>query len=128
MGCGVAGGLPDRVARFISEHLGSVEQLEALLLLRAEPRAWTAAEVGAQLRTLPESVELRLRDLLEHGLVERDGDAWRFAAAADGGLVDDVAGCWRSRRVAVIAQIFAEPEEDPIRGFADAFRLRKDEE
>ena len=124
----MAGGLPDRVARFISEHIDSVEQLEALLLLRAEPRAWTAAELGATMRTLPASVELRLRDLLDHGLVEREGDTWRFAAGANGPLVDDVAGCWKARRVAVIAQIFAEPADDPLRDFADAFRLRKDDD
>ena len=123
----VAGGLPDRVARFISEHVDSVEQLETLLLLRAEPRAWTADELGSRLRTLPASVELRLRGLLEHGLAVHEDGAWRLAGDADGELVDDVAGCWKARRVAVIAQIFAEPEDDPVRDFADAFRLRKDD-
>lgn len=123
----MAGSLPDRVARFISEYIDSVEQLEALLLLRGQARTWSADELGDTLRTLPESVELRLRGLLDRRLVEREGAGWRLAAGTDVRLVDDVAACWRSRRVAVIARIFAEPEDDPVREFADAFRLRKDD-
>ena len=124
----MAGGIPDRVGQFIREHITSVEQLETLLLLRSDPgRAWSAAELGASLRTLPDSVSLRLADLGAHGLAEREGEGWRFGPTADGRLVDDLAACWKSRRVAVIAMIFAEPADDPVRDFADAFRLRKDD-
>jgi hypothetical protein len=123
----VAGGIPDRVAQFIARHIDSVEQLEVLLLLRGDPgRAWTADELGATLRSVPDSVLLRLRDLHAHGLVEPDGETWRFSPAADGTLVGDVEDCWKARRAALIALIFAEPGDDPARDFADAFRLRKD--
>lgn len=123
----VAGGISDRVARLIAEHISSVEQLETLLLLRSEPeRPWTAAEIGSTLRTLPESVALRLADLEGHGLAEPSGDGHRFAATAPADTVDELAEAYRTRRVAVIAMIFAEPEDDPVRSFADAFRLRGD--
>lgn len=123
----MAGGIPERVAQFIAAHISSVEQLETLLLLRSDPgRPWSSGEVGASLRTLPESIDLRFRDLREHGLVEPDGEGWRIAAAVDGRLVDELADCWKVRRVAVIALIFAEPGDDPARSFADAFRIRRD--
>ncbi|HUP33540.1 MAG TPA: hypothetical protein VM184_10940 [Gaiellaceae bacterium] len=125
----VAGGIPDRVARFIRAHISSVEQLETLLLLRSDPgRPWSSAEVGATLRTLPESIDLRLHDLQQHGLVAPDGVGWLLAPGVDAGLVDDLADCWKKRRVAVIAMIFAEPGDDPARSFADAFRIRRDDD
>jgi hypothetical protein len=124
----VAGGIPDRVAQFIARHIDSVEQLEILLLLRGDPsREWTADELGATLRSVPDSVLGRLRDLHAHGLVEPEGEAWRFSPGADDALVGAVEDCWKARRVAVIALIFAEPGDDPARDFADAFRLRKDD-
>lgn len=83
-----------------------MEQLETLLLPRSDPgRPWSSGEIGARLRTLPESIDLRLRDLREHGLVEPDGEGWRIAAV-DARLVAELAGCWKVRRVAVIALIF----------------------
>ena len=125
----MAGGIPDRVAQFIRAHISSVEQLETLLLLRSDPgRPWSSAEVGATLRTLPESIDLRLHDLQQHGLVTPDGEGWLLAPGVDAGLVDDLAGCWKKRRVAVIAMIFAEPGDDPARSFADAFRIRRDDD
>ena len=129
MGACVAGGIPDRVAQFIQAHISSVEQLETLLHLRSDPgRPWSSAEVGASLRTLPASIDMRLRDLQEHGLVEPDGDGWRIGAGVDVRVVDDLADCWKARRVAVIAMIFAEPGDDPARSFADAFRIRRDDD
>jgi hypothetical protein len=129
MGACVAGGIPDRVAQFIQAHISSVEQLETLLHLRSDPgRPWSSAEVGASLRTLPASIDMRLRDLQEHGLVEPDGEGWRIAAGVDVRVVDDLADCWKARRVAVIAMIFAEPGDDPARSFADAFRIRRDDD
>ena len=44
--------LPDDVQRFIIEHINSVEQLEALLLVRSDPaRVWTTEEVSHALYT-----------------------------------------------------------------------------
>lgn len=83
-----------------------MEQLETLLLLRTDPgRPWSSGEIGARLRTLPESIDLRLRDLREHGLVEPDGDEWRIAAAVDARLVAELAGCWKVARLAAFLLI-----------------------
>ena len=124
----MAGGIPDRVGRFIGEHISSVEGLEVLLLLHGEPeRWWRADEIGAELKSVPESVSLRLADLREHDLVEANADgAHRVSRAVDAAAVDELRESYRRRRVAVIAAIFAEPGDDPAQDFADAFRLRKD--
>jgi len=124
----VAGGIPDRVGQFIGAHISSVEGLEVLLLLHGQPeRWWRHDEIGAELKSVPESVALRLADLREHDLVETDAaGAYRFSPAADAAAVDELRESYRRRRVAVIAAIFAEPGDDPAQDFADAFRLRKD--
>ncbi len=125
----MAAGLPDDVARFIDEHVHSVEQLEVLLALRAEPeREWTADELSAVVATSPASVSLRLADLGDRGFVARGSvpDSFRYAAPAHTArVIDALADCYGRLRVRVISRIFSKPSEG-ARSFADAFRLRDD--
>ena len=57
-----------------------------------------------------------------------DERSYRFRPASPelGKGVEDLSSLYRERRVTVIEQIFAEPPS-PIQGFADAFRIRKNE-
>jgi hypothetical protein len=117
------------VRALIARDINSVEQLETLLMLRAEPtRAWTPEEVSAELRTQPHSVALRLDDLVRSRLVEEaEPGRFRYAppkpeVARD---VDGLADAYAKRRVSVISAIFSKPSE-AVRSFSDAFRLRDD--
>jgi hypothetical protein len=101
--------LPRDVRRFLDEHIDSVEQLDSLLLLRQERgRTLSAEDVSRRLRGSPASVQARLETLASHGLVEQTGDGYAYTrAGADDALVAELAGCYRTRRPAVIEAIFA---------------------
>jgi predicted transcriptional regulator len=124
--------LPDAVRRFIAAHINSVEQLEVLLLLRADPaREWVPGEVSRELATAPDAAALRLADLEAHGLVRGRLDPvprYRYGKLSRSKEADvaALADAYAKRRVAVITEIFAEPS--PAESFSDAFRLRRDDD
>ena len=102
-----------------------------LLLLRSDPaRGRSPAEISAELRTTPDSVAQRLESLVADGLVADAGDdGFRYAESALDGSVAELASCYSTHRVAVIETIFSvDREPDPVRSFADAFRVRRDPE
>ena len=123
--------LPPRVQRFVKQHIDSIEKLEVLLLLRANPgRPWTAAAVVGELRIMEMSAQGRLDDLTGRGLLANEGGSppsFRYAphTGEDAQAVTELASTYAQRRVSVISFIFSQPQ-DRLRSFADAFRLRKD--
>ena len=125
--------IPPEVRAFIADNLGSVVQLETLLLLHADPsREWTADEVASNLRIDRNWAEGQLETLCEEKLADCHRDPpprrYRFgpADAKVRTAVDGLAKAYAERRVTVISLIFAKPP-DTLRAFSDAFRLRKDD-
>ena len=122
--------IPTHVAAFLAEHVDSVVQLEALLLLHGEPdRAWSATEAGKELRVDPAWVSGQMEYLGSRGLVARvEGPEPRYRFAAQNPdlsrAVADLAKIYSQRRVTVISLIYSRPV-DPVRHLADAFRFRK---
>lgn len=123
--------LSDGVQRFLSDHVQSVMQLEVLLRLRAAPEQ-AHSPMGLS-RELGGSVDLAiacLRDLEATGLVAPSDDpdelAYRYRPRNRGlaSIVDEVADAYAKRKVAVVTEIFSEPQ-DALRSFSDAFRIRK---
>jgi hypothetical protein len=129
----VAEGTPSEVERFILDVISSVGQLEILLLLReTAPRQWTAGSVARELRFAVESVASRLEDLRARGLLAltaEEGPVYYFAPRdpKDADVVRAVAEMYETRRVSVITLIYSRPS-DPVRQFADAFKIRKKDE
>jgi hypothetical protein len=124
--------LPPTVRAFVAEHVGSVGELEVLLLLRAEPdREWTAHDAAARLHHVPDWVAACLEQLAVRGLAAArtagSHAVYRLApaTAALERSVDAVAEAFRARRTSVISLIYAAPP-GPAR-LADAFRFRDDE-
>lgn len=121
-------GLSDSVKQFIAEFLASVEQLEVLLHLYATaPRPWSAAAIAKDLYVAPESVQRRLEEFHEKGLFEkREGDLYTFKPVRQDAerTVHELSLAYKERRVAVINQIFSNPQ-DHLRSFADAFKFKK---
>jgi hypothetical protein len=103
-----SGRLPQHVHQFLEEHIDSVEQLEALILLSEEPgRFWTATEVSERLRTSRGSVLIRLAALVDRGLLQPRGDTFVYlVTGTPDPRVRDVAACFKSHRLAVIQAIF----------------------
>jgi len=122
--------IPEDVQRFITEHIESAEQLDALVLLHAHPqRTWSPEEVSQAIFSVPQSTARSLERLMQRGLAAGEGTppVYRYApgnAEADA-RVAAVAAAYRANRVEVVKLVFT-PRADPVRSLADAFRLRKE--
>ena len=124
------GPLSEEIFRFLELHIESVYELELLLFLhRRRDVEWTAAAIGRQLQLSPDFVNAALRHLRERRLVEsRDGSFLLGAENGDlTGLIDRLAEAYALYRVRIIAFIYSRESRgrpDPVRMFAEAFRLR----
>jgi hypothetical protein len=124
--------IPEKVRRFIVDHINSVESLEILLLLFADAgREWNASEVSRTLYTRLESAAAQLQALHRAKLLLAieggESPKYRFhAASPEADTVVELEKIYKARRVSVISFIYSKPT-DPLRAFSDAFRLRKDE-
>ena len=125
-------GISERVRLFLADQIDSVVQLEALLLLHANPETtFLPADLARELRIDPAWAEPNLRQLsgLKAAVIaEGPGGSFRYHAPTPelAATVDDLAACYATRRVSVVAMIFSKPPPGPLQHFADAFRLRKD--
>lgn len=126
----MASTVPEHLQRFIRERLPSLEQIEIVILLRNDPsRAWTALEVSEKLGTPPESTAMRLFLLASNGVLAFESSGvpkYRYAAAdpATDQLVTELARLFEEQRDALYELVGA-PTRDPLRSFADAFKLKK---
>jgi predicted ArsR family transcriptional regulator len=124
--------LSDDVRRFIDAHISSVEQLEALILLKEDTsKELTAQEVAKALYTSEESSAARLADLHKQGLlsqVRADVTRYRYEPRSSDLRtgVEVTLDAYAKRKVAVINQIFVGPGD--VQTFADAFKFRQEED
>ena len=121
--------ISQQLETFIRERLPSSEQIEIVLLLRSDvARAWTAPEVTTALGTPPESTAMRLFLLASNGVLVFEGAGlprYRYGADPETErLVGELADVWSARRES-LANIVEGTGRDPLRSFADAFRLKK---
>jgi hypothetical protein len=123
------GEFPADIEQFLQQHIESLAQLEALLMLRKEPaRFWYAEEVAKALYTSVDVCAAILADLQRRGLLRSESEPkLRYQYhPADEKLDQTVArlsAIYQERRVAVITQIYSKPVSN-VQTFADAFRLR----
>ena len=124
-------GVPSEVAAFIARYVGSVVQLESLLLLAGDAgRRWTVDDVARELRIDRAWAEAQLDVLCGQSLLACDDHPVRrfHYAPPDQRTQETVAALARTyaeRRVSVTSLIFAKPP-DALRAFSEAFRFRKD--
>jgi len=124
--------IPPNVRAFLNDHVESVVQLEVLLLLYAEPgRTFATSDVVSALRIEPGWAEAQLSNLVARGMLAAAGavGSYRYAprTAEIEAAVAGLARAYADRRVTVIGLIYAKPAE-PLRSFADAFRIRRDKD
>lgn len=121
------------VRRFLADHIESVLELEALLLLAADPaRRWTAADVARELRVDAAWAGPQLSRLCDRGVLQCESGpdpVFQFAPRVPEfeQIVRELADAYITRRVTVISLIFAKPI-DKLKSFADAFRIRREED
>lgn len=117
--------LSESLERFIRERLPSIEQIEIVLLLRSDAaRAWSAPEVSERLGTPPESTAMRLFLLASNGVVMFEGSGVPRYKYVANELVEELEVAYNERRAALL-DIVGGQTRDPLRSFADAFKLKK---
>ncbi|MCC6492615.1 MAG: hypothetical protein IT424_06315 [Pirellulales bacterium] len=126
----MSGDFPAELKEFIAQHVESLAQLEALLIMRQDPRrAWASAELSQQLYITSDMCEGILAGLARQGFIERVEDvaAYRYHPPPHfARLIDELATVYQQRRVAVITEIYSKPV-NKVQTFADAFRLRRED-
>jgi hypothetical protein len=106
---------PAALQQFVEQHIESLAELDALLLLREDPsRTWTPVEAAKALYTVPEMCASQLASLAKQGLVVHSnppdaGYRYQPASAELDHLIDELAVLYGQRRVAVITLIYSKP-------------------
>lgn len=119
----------ERSRAFLEQRLSSLDQIDVVMLLRADPsRSWTAPEVASTLHTAPETAAMRLFLLASGGLIAFEPSAiprYRYASidAETNGMLQELSEVLAVSRNTVMAAL--ESPRDPIRSFSDAFKLKK---
>lgn len=119
----------ERLRAFLEQRLSSLDQIDVVMLLRADPsRSWTAPEVASTLHTAPETAAMRLFLLASGGLIAFEPSAiprYRYASidAETNGMLQELSEVLAVSRNTVMAAL--ESPRDPIRSFSDAFKLKK---
>ncbi|MDP3803203.1 hypothetical protein [Brevundimonas sp.] len=120
-----ASSLDPEIVAFIEGAIPSVWALETLLLLRRSPAAsWTPETLVYELRASAPLVNDCLQRLQQAGLAMEADGSFRYAPASPrlGALCEGLEAAYRERPVAVVNAI-ASMRPDPLKGFADSFRL-----
>lgn len=120
--------IPDDVRRFLLARHLTVPHVEAILLLRREPkRSWDAARLAARLYVAQSLAASLLSELGGIGLVADAGDGVRYAPAepAVAALIDRLDEIYAKNLVGV-ARLIHSTRDRTAEEFAAAFRFRKD--
>jgi len=120
--------IPDDIREFILQHLDSVAEMEALLLLWRDPgQGWDAANLARELYITEADGCRVLRQLRAQNLVDESNGFYRYwrSSAESGMIVDRLAQLYKTHLIS-ITNLMHSKFSSRIQEFADAFVLRKD--
>ena len=123
--------LPSDLRRFIVTNIPSVPYLEAILLLRAEPRkAWLVRDMAARLYIAEADAAQLLDSAASNGIAEvqaGDSPAYSYRPQSEelATMLDRLATHYAGDVVTVATLIHGRTDKR-AQQFADAFRWRKD--
>jgi len=121
--------VPPPVRALIADRIQTTEQLEILLLLFRHPdRWWSAESIGEELQITTLSAGHRLEELASGMLLDArvaESVMFRYKPVSSDleATVGDLARLYAEVPLQITTLIRARAA-DPIRGFADAFRIR----
>jgi len=125
----VSSRLSPAVRTLIRQHVHSVGELELLMLLHAErDRPWSVDELCDALACPASWAVAQLDAMADAGLIQPEGDGWRFAPSntqleqATSALQE----AYRPQSREVVRFVFATPGRD-LKEFSDAFLVRREE-
>ncbi|WP_413290572.1 hypothetical protein [Bdellovibrio sp. HCB337] len=114
--------IPKEVKDFVFQYIDSVEQLEILLLLNAEPhKVWTVGEVHQTLRSNMSSVEKRLNLLAAQKLIDKKEGGFQFKpeGSEKNEIIRQLSGAYKVHRHRIFEMIFSPMKK--ARDIAEAF-------
>lgn len=121
------GHIPDDLREFILQHIDSITQLEALLLLRANAgEAWDVARAKARLYVLEDEVARVLERLFADGFLIQDGSGYRYKCRESeaAAKVERLAALYATHLIPVTNMIHDKLRH--VRAFAEAFQFKKE--
>ncbi len=130
-------GIPEDVSGFIAANITSVMQLELLMLLIRTGEQCSVAELTRELRINADHAYGQLQTLARSGLLVEDGSTFWYEPASPAlrTAAERLASLYDTHRVAITTAIYSPPAAeggdraaDPLQGFSDAFRFRRDGE
>jgi hypothetical protein len=122
--------LPADVRGFVQACIPDVDAAELLLLVaRERAHAHSLRKLTAKLEhaDLDEAAVHRyVSGFMQCGLIERQGDAYRFAPSASqyDAVLHDLARLYNEQPVTLVRMIYA-PKDERLRAFSDAFKIKK---
>jgi hypothetical protein len=119
--------IPSAVMRLIAEHLDSIPELEAVLLIREhDAHEWTPDEAGRRLYVSTTVASYILERLRDGGFVIEGDSGYRYHPQSDelADAVNQLAAAYRRHLVRITQIVHSKPSQS-VRDFADAFRIRK---
>jgi hypothetical protein len=118
--------LPPEVRRLIDQVLASMDHVEVLFRLGRDGEA-TFQSLAKDVHVAPAQLGKALLDLEKAGLISSHGSTYRVTEdSRDRASVDAFVATYNTRPVTLIRAVYARPS--PVRSFADAFRLRREED
>lgn len=120
--------LPIDIKELLTNHIDSVGQLEVLLMFFNQPdRTWNPSTMSQELRSHETIVRQQMEKLATSGFLKADIHAnYTYSPTPElAEKVENLNRTYREMSVAVIAFIYEKPT-DKLKGFADAFKIKKD--
>ena len=122
--------VPEIVREFIANHIDSIAELEALLLMRNDPQVgWSTAALAERLYINREQTDEVVAKLCSLELAAETGRGsvtyhYRPSSPELDGVVESVAETYTRYLIPVTNLIHSKPQTK-VQQFADAFKLRK---
>jgi len=118
--------LPPEVQRLIADALASMDHVEVLFQL-AQADDLTFERLVQTVHVTPAQLGKVLQDLEQAKVITKHGASYRVTQnSRNRASIDAFVTAYNTRPVTLIRAIYARPS--PIRSFADAFRLRREDD
>lgn len=117
------------IQQFLTECIETVSQLELLFLFfENKDITWNAESISRELRNHPAMASKQMEMLESKGILKKDTHANFSYAPVNPTLHETIVklfALYHERPVSIVTYIFTKPE-DKLKGFADAFKFKKD--
>lgn len=118
----------DGFKRYLYSRIETIERLRVLLLMYKEPVKWTVEMLSSRLYISSEKIQAELQVLRSQGVVlESGGESYQYNPnTPENHRVEELVQFDSEKPVTLINLIYDKPA-DPLKKFADAFKLKKKE-